>query len=188
VIGTRSLGISMGLVLSAAMPAPGNELAINVRLRNDAAASIPQESVMEAQERVASLYATHGVRVVWVAAHPHITLVLLSAEGGRRMHQISDAMGYAPASGSDGGRIAYVLVDRVDRISRGYAAEHAVVLAAALAHELGHLLLPPKPHTPTGVMRSEWNQSDFRKLREGRLHFTGPQAEQLREFVDKLWR
>ena len=44
----------------------------------------------------------------------------LSREQGDLMHQMKDAMGYAPASGTEGGRLAYVLNYRVDEVSAGY--------------------------------------------------------------------
>jgi hypothetical protein len=173
---------ALGLVVSAgAAPAVGDELIISVRLRNDAGKSIAHETVERARARVSRLYASHGIRVVWVADRPQLTLVLLSRQGGQQMHQVFDAIGYAPASGADNGRIAYVLQHRVERIARGYGTEQAVVLAGALAHELGHLLLPSKPHARTGLMSVAWNQADFRKMRERQLRFTDDQAGQIRE-------
>jgi hypothetical protein len=179
--------VAFGLVVSAgAVPDVGDELIMTVRLRNDAGEAIAPETVERAQVRVSRLYADHGIRLVWVAGQPQLTLVLLSRQGGQQMHQVFDAIGYTPASGADNGRIAYVLQNRVERIARGYGTEQDVVLAAALAHELGHLLLPSKPHARTGLMSAAWNQADLRKMRERQLRFTDDQTRQISEAVMRL--
>jgi len=93
-------------------------------------------------------------------------------------------MGYAPASGTDGGRFAYVLNHRVDEVSAGYRSAKTIVLGAALAHEMGHLLLPSKPHSSSGLMREKWGQSDFRDASRGELLFTPEQARVMREGLE----
>ena len=78
----------------------------------------------------------------------------------------SDAMGVTPSPG-DGtrGTLAYVFLDKV----RSFAASHrlavAPVLACALAHEIGHLLLPPNAHRPDSVMRGAGTRRSFRHER-----------------------
>jgi hypothetical protein len=57
------------------------------------------------------------------------------------------------------------------------------VLGAAIAHELGHLLLS-KEHAQTGIMKASWNQSDFRKVRQGGLRFTAEQARLIRNSIN----
>jgi hypothetical protein len=69
---------------------------------------------------------------------------------------------------------------RVNAVSAGYHAATDVVLGAAIAHEIGHLLLPHDSHSKSGIMRAEWNQSDFRNAKSGGLLFTADQAAQIR--------
>lgn len=55
----------------------------------------------------------------------------------------------------------------------------SVVLGAAIAHELGHLLTS-KAYAADGLMKSYLNQSDFRKAGHGDLLFSDEQAAQIR--------
>jgi hypothetical protein len=64
-------------------------------------------------------------------------------------------------------------------VAEGYRADKGVVLAAAIAHEIGHLLLF-YAHSKTGIMRADWNQSDFRQAAHGQLLFTAEQGTQIR--------
>jgi hypothetical protein len=37
------------------------------------------------------------------------------------------------------------------------------ILAQALAHEMGHVLLPYPSHSLTGIMRADWDGDDIRR-------------------------
>ena len=52
----------------------------------------------------------------------------------------------------------------------------AQVLAIAIAHEIGHLLLPPDAHSETGLMRADWTETN---LAEGSLLFFTVEQRQL---------
>ena len=62
-------------------------------------------------------------------------------------------MGYTPGGGEERGRLAFVLINRVNKIANGYGTARSIVLGAAIAHELGHLLIS-KEHTRTGLMKA----------------------------------
>ena len=87
------------------------------------------------------------------------------------------------------GRVAYVFYNRVERIARTRLnmsrqverddLYNLIMLAHAMAHEIGHLLLP-YGHSATGLMRAEWDAKDMRLALDGRLNFTSEQAELIR--------
>ena len=64
------------------------------------------------------------------------------------------------------------------RLSDGYRTSRAIVLGAAMAHEMGHLLMLDA-HSTTGMMRPEWNQADFRQAGHDSLQFTQAQAAEM---------
>ncbi len=74
---------------------------------------------------------------------------------------------------------ATVLYPTVRTIVRKAGASESVVLACAIAHELGHLLLGPGAHSDEGVMRRAWNARDFALALRGGLYFTAPQAQRM---------
>jgi hypothetical protein len=104
-----------------------------------------------------------------------------STETARRAE---DAMGYTPGGGDERGRLAFVMINRVNQIADGYSTPRPVVLALAIAHELGHLLLS-REHSATGIMKAVLNQADFRNARNGDLTFTEEQAQRLRAGIEK---
>lgn len=59
------------------------------------------------------------------------------------------ALGLA-ASGS---RLVRIAIDRVDNVARETDTRPGTLLGHAIAHEIGHVLLPPDSHTAVGLMR-----------------------------------
>jgi hypothetical protein len=54
------------------------------------------------------------------------------------------------------------------------------VLAYAMAHEMGHLLLPYPAHSTNGIMRAEWDGDDLRHIANGSMLFTPAQTALIR--------
>ena len=140
---------------------------------------------MDARELVEGIYDAAGVTVTWgVPATGDVdrllTVTFVTTKTAPR--GISpEAMGVAPSPG-DGtrGTQAYVFMDRVEN----FAAEHQLalssVLACAIAHEIGHLLLPPNAHVANGVMRGGWQPNLFPPKAPGLPGFPPDQGRLLR--------
>src|SRR5438046_10681618 len=73
-----------------------------------------------------------------------------------------------------GSSVATVLYDRVAKFSRRFGLKREVLLGYAIAHEIGHLLLPPHSHSMSGVMRAT---IDIDLAARKRLRFTREQGE-----------
>jgi len=54
------------------------------------------------------------------------------------------------------------------------------ILGAAIAHELGHVLLGSDSHSAKGIMRPHWKGEDFARGPQGGLAFTPEQAQVIR--------
>ena len=50
----------------------------------------------------------------------------------------------------------------------------------AIAHEVGHLLLPRGTHGPAGLMRGTWGMEDMRDAVQGHLGFSTMEAAIIR--------
>ena len=61
------------------------------------------------------------------------------------------------------GVLATIYVDRVERMAELSAANAALLLGRAIAHELGHLLLATTTHSASGLMRARWSPEDIRR-------------------------
>jgi hypothetical protein len=88
-------------------------------------------------------------------------------------------IGFALPPPIGGGRSsqASVFFDRVLELAKKGNASAPVILGHAMAHELGHLLMPGVGHTPSGLMRGKWSPSDLLLAAQGGMHFTSQQAE-----------
>ena len=54
------------------------------------------------------------------------------------------------------------------------------VLDYAAVHEIGHLLLGDRAHTPRGIMKEHWDLNDYADMYQGWFHFSDEQIRQLR--------
>ncbi len=80
------------------------------------------------------------------------------------------------------GQLAYVFYYHVsDFTQKNDLIEHkARILGLAIAHEMGHLLLPYNTHSSTGIMRATWDREDLRRGANGNLLFTQKEAGLIR--------
>lgn len=92
-------------------------------------------------------------------------------------------LGYAVTAGGFGS-IASVFYDRAGQVAQDEARATGDVLGAAVAHEIGHLLLANRGHAPVGLMRAAWDAADLRALAQGRLTFSASQSRRLIEAVE----
>ncbi|MBZ5580877.1 MAG: hypothetical protein LAQ30_01505 [Acidobacteriia bacterium] len=76
------------------------------------------------------------------------------------------------------GVYATIFYDRVKDGSRRFGADEPVLLACAIAHELGELF--GLEHAPEGIMRAAYDQKDMDRAVRGRLRFTAGQGAWLR--------
>ena len=137
------------------------------------------------------IYRDAGIDIVWTreAPDPHLTLTILSRELTDQLTVVTTALGGAVGTREYRGRRAYVFYNRVERVARTYLntsrrrgtndTDNVIVLAHAMAHEIGHLLLP-YGHSATGLMRADWDAKDMRLAVHGRLNFTSEQVELIR--------
>ena len=89
-------------------------------------------------------------------------------------------MGTAIGDTHETGGSALIYYDRVLRSAHQREQEAARLLAYAMAHEMGHLLLPSPAHSTAGIMRPEWDGDDLRHIGAGSSQFTVMQASSIR--------
>jgi hypothetical protein len=83
----------------------------------------------------------------------------------------------------NGTPVVYVFYRRVEIEAQRYAVSLGLVLACALAHEIGHVLLPDGGHSQEGLMRAFWNSDDFYRADRGQLRFIPEQVALIRRRV-----
>lgn len=119
-------------------------------------------SLLRAQAIATDIYRQAGVTLQWTVDETtkatRTLLVVITTSATAPAGLTSDSLGVAPSPG-DGtrGRTAYVFSDRVTAFAESNRLAAWYVLACALAHEIGHLLLPPNAHVADGIMRGSWH-------------------------------
>ena len=158
-------------------------LALVLELHNFAGAA--PAIVRDAEREVTRVYQDIGVRVEWNhaadrgAGQAALQIILVAHESGvlRRTHdQIMGAATWTPA----GTAVVYVFYRRVEAEAARYSVSVVFVLACALAHELGHVLMPERGHSQDGLMRACWNGDDFQRADRGQLRFLPEQVALIR--------
>jgi hypothetical protein len=82
--------------------------------------------------------------------------------------------------GAQRGGSANIYYECVLRIAHERHQDVARLLAYAMAHEMGHLLLRYPTHAAAGIMRPNWDSDDLRRIAGGSLTFTPIQANAIR--------
>lgn len=77
--------------------------------------------------------------------------------------------------------VVSLYIDAILDVARRYGQPVGRVLGIALAHEMGHVLLPPPSHSASGIMQPSWEGDDIRHAIDGDTHFTEQQALLMRD-------
>ena len=80
-------------------------------------------------------------------------------------------------------RNSHSLASRQSRFTVSVETCRTSILALAMAHEIGHLLLPPPSHSTSGIKRPLWDGDDIRHAVLGQLTFTSAQSSLIRKKV-----
>jgi hypothetical protein len=137
--------------------------------------------VEEAKATLTWIYQAAGIRVHWNTAAADFTVIIRSPPHPRAVRDNTFALGFAPRTSTERGRLAFVLADRIQATSSTVGVPYHLVLGMTMAHEVAHLLLPYNTHSRSGIMRDDWTRSDYQKARLGQLLFTDDQARLMRD-------
>jgi hypothetical protein len=156
---------------------------VTVRIYNHA--RVAPEVLVRARNTVARIFHDSGIQVTWLepsseqpASQFAVRVIVRRNSDG--FSGGSRVMGTTLGDEHEMGRAVYIFKDRVLEIAHKRHQDVAQLFAYAIAHELGHVLLPRPAHTAEGIMRAEWNGFDLRHIASDFLRFTPPQATQMR--------
>jgi hypothetical protein len=188
--------ISAGIVVVDGVVARGesrDEPVVRVRVY-DYAGVVP-ETLTEAQSIAANFYTAIDIAIDWAPTmgprarkRPDVengrlqdfTINVLSRSMVARRAWPAGAIGSAVVAREGGGRIAYVLYDRLKDAAAAAGWQEKELLAVVIAHELAHLLLPPGSHSSDGLMRKSWDVAELRQFHPSSLAFTPEQSALIR--------
>jgi hypothetical protein len=79
------------------------------------------------------------------------------------------------------GTLATIYVDRVEWLAAAGGVEAGILMARAIAHELGHLLLGTTAHSRRGLMRRVWSRDELIRARAADWRFPAEDATRLQQ-------
>jgi hypothetical protein len=144
-------------------------------------AGLSAETLTQAKNDVSRIYGDVGVEVLWTDvavkdAHGRFVIHLIIRPKAARPRVMGNAFSESRGTGGT----AFVYRDRVLDVARARDVDVARVLAYAMAHEMGHLLLPYPSHAAAGIMHADWDGDELRDMAAGSLRFTPAQANAIR--------
>jgi hypothetical protein len=156
------LAVLCTALLTLASSAAAGEVRMppQMTLRVHDRAGVDGDIMREATRRVDEIYAAAGILIDWEAGEgfvaegdPPTIFDVVIAPG--RMRQLPPASAEAHVMGRAAlaVRRAYVYYGRVRDAAVDFRRFPANLLGDVIAHEVGHLLLPPGSHSETGIMR-----------------------------------
>jgi hypothetical protein len=171
-----------------------DDFAVHVRLVLDKV-HIDASVIADAKAEVARIYHAAGITIVWNGAgeidneppeqflERSLIILIRGDDSAVRLSLHESSLGMALSTPNQRGRVAFIYWNRVQKVAIKYLNYRALVekmLALAMAHEIGHLLLPPG-HSNDGLMKSEWEVRDFVMASRGSLLLSATEGQLIRD-------
>jgi hypothetical protein len=175
-------------------------LQITVRVRDYA--RVPPTTLEQAERQAAAILREAGIQIVWAERAAagvrssnqdevqsadrlaDVALGILTSSMAGKLAFPGEKLGFAlPCAPDESACIADVFYQRVEELAARSRTPLPRVLACAVAHELGHLLLGANSHSERGIMRAGWRPADFEPKAAANLLFTASEADLIRGHV-----
>lgn len=168
-----------GATAGAAAPGP---LVVHV----DNRLGVPAQDLAAARREVEDIFADAGVDILWKEGRFPASVAVSISKGvsTRQVAVMLVSNTDDPLPGASGctlgfaakrPAVAYAYYNRIIEQSLLYPIDARVLLGRVIAHELGHVLLPPNSHSLLGIMRGNIDLGLEKPDR-----FTGDQARMIR--------
>ncbi len=159
----NTLAITLALTISGVCPGSAAQTPIDLVVQLENHAGLVSPVLADAEQLAGAVFAQIGVRLRWQekadqanraedAGQP-VRLLLLSESMARTKIRRENIKNDVLATSTSQGRRVWVLVNRLEIASDTYARSRSIVLGLVLAHEIGHVFLPGRSHSTTGIMQ-----------------------------------
>jgi hypothetical protein len=169
-----------------------------IKIRIADAPSTSAGILPKAEVEAGALLESGGIKVIWrdcskaggcelrLAADELILHLRAPSRQTKQVGTQHDALGGAITNSAGTGVSGWVNYDLVRVIATREGVAPELLLAYAVAHEIGHLL--GLPHESLGLMQGHWSSREMQQLVRAYLHFNRKQRERLRaEVLARMW-
>jgi hypothetical protein len=170
-----------------------------IKIRIDDPSRISAEILRKAEKEAGALLESGGIRVIWrdcskaggcerhLAADELILHVLAPSRQTNQERTQDYALGGATTNSAGTGVAGWVNYDLVQVVATRVGVAPELLLAYAIAHEIGHLL--GLAHESLGLMQGHWSSREMPQLARAYLHFNRKQRERLQaEVRTRMWK
>src|SRR5690242_1269685 len=210
---TAVLGSTCGSLLVGYQTHSGDQesgsVAPHVQIRMFNIARVSKRDLSQAEREVTRIFAQAEISVGWAEGSPAdraslITDFSANNSTGTGCKVLRDTrelrlqlLPHAP-SGIDSRTLGYslpcaafgidstIFVDRCEDIAYQTPVSLKKVLAYAIAHELGHVLLRSSEHSETGIMRAHWDRATWLQGAMRGIAFDEGQARRIRSELSRM--
>lgn len=144
---------------------------------------VPAGTLQKAQQKASRIFEGVGIRLVWISRMPRGSRYLIIRVVWKPMSTMSrnpGVLGTAAASSDNGATVASLFYERIAVACGRFGVDASLLLGHVMAHEMGHLLLPPGAHTAAGLMKAGWDMHQSVLAGAGKLTFAPKQASLIR--------
>ena len=192
------LGVTWTAFPSLGAGAKDTRPTITLRMVNEA--GIDQRTILRALREAAAIFGHSGVELVWLSCEagwadptsanpcrqqtgPLEFWFFIVAQKPRG--KSTEMVGFTDwVEGSTHGLAGAYYPGAVQLARRDqYDCDPYQILGAAIAHEVGHLLLGANAHSSLGLMQAVWNREQVKQITTGALNFTPDQSTRLQNAI-----
>ena len=173
---------------------PASEPSAAITIRVYRLAKVPASTLARAEAEAGKMFEQAGIEVSWFdcgrtdksikdqaicsePADPTKPVLRILSRFRPEPGVIGETIGFANISAS----IANISLDRASELMPYIAGPRSTVLGLVVAHEIGHLLLQMRGHSPVGIMHFPWSPKELGLANHNFLVFTAKEARAMRE-------
>jgi hypothetical protein len=154
--------------------------------------AVPSQTLAEAEYEASRMFRKAGVDLVWMKCGPvrnngaeldaceqvgesmRFVVKILPETMAVHLHRPPGVFGMAVQ------QFAFIFFDRVQGLCAAERLSLPVMLGYVMAHELGHMVLGQRSHSPSGIMMETARKGALTQAEQGLLVFTPQQAAEMR--------
>lgn len=159
----------------------------DVTLRLSNLQEVPLPVVFPATAQASRMFAAIGIRLEWQTERSHTPAggAVIQVKFATRTLGHPDALAFS--NPFDTVPVVTVLYSHILAITETSPELRTALLAHALVHEIGHLLMKSDMHSPAGVMKAHWSNTDYPRMAHRPIPFLPDDVDRIRDGLKLMY-